>query len=282
MRRPHEKAKKTYEAGKRGALDPREHFLSQSEITRRLHDIITYINHEPMEGEVFRGVPAQLWAKGVAENPLLTMPEESKWLYRRDWVKARITSGWARIRLTDPQTGYRYSLFYSNPEAFAPREGQEIVVYYDRENFEAPAQIIDRDGNYLCTAQYFDRKGSFLDGDRTGHDIRLAWKNAVMSGYATTVAHAPSRQVPAEVAARRALRPGGHSASRLDVGTDGMAAPRTAPAARTAPAFEAPARSIAPESPHRREVDEAAEEARIAQLEARERMRGDLIPVFPD
>jgi len=205
MRAPNEKAKKIYEACKRpGGPDPREHFLSHLEITNRLRDMLAYLNSEPMEGEVFRGIPSQIWSEGVAQRPLFRLPEEQRWLYRRDWKVVRITNGWARVRLTDEMTSQRYSLFYTAPETFAQLEGQDVVVYYDRENFEQPAQILlAKTGQYLCSADYFERRGSFLEGDTTGHDVRKAWRNAVMSTYGTIAQHAPSRTVPVEIQARR-------------------------------------------------------------------------------
>lgn len=210
MRAPFEKAKKLFQECQRGARDPREHFLSGPELAARINGILNYLNNEPMEGEVFRGVPIQNFEAAIRERPLFHVEPDKQWLYRRDWAAGtkqnplRIISGWARVRLTDGQTGERYSLFYSNPEVFAKHEGEEIAVYYDREHFETPAQIIlARTGEFLCEAEYHDRVGSFLGGDQTGHDMRKRWKNAVMSIYGTLVKHAPSRQVPEEILNRR-------------------------------------------------------------------------------
>jgi hypothetical protein len=204
MRNPFEKTKKIYEACKRGAADPRLHFLSQEEMLLKLKGIAEYLSNEPMEGEVFRGIPKKLFQDAVEQRPLLRMPEDQRYLYRRDWKPLTITQGWARVRATDEITGKRYSLFYCNPRVFAHHEGEPVVVYYDRENYEQPAQIhLARDGSYLCDALYEDRRGSFLEGDLSGHDLRKQWKNAVMSAYATLTPHVPSKQIPAQVQARR-------------------------------------------------------------------------------
>lgn len=204
MRAPFEKTKKIYEACRRGTADPRLHFLSQEELVKRLNGILSYINEEPMEGEVFKGVPIQNFEQAVKEYPLFHVEPEMQWLYRRDWSVVQVTGYFVRVRLTDPMSGERYSLFYANPEVFAQHSGEEVAVYYDRENFEQPAQIIlARTGEFLCEATYEDRKGSFLGGDQSGHDMRKRWKNAVMSVYSTLVKHSPSRQVPVEIAARR-------------------------------------------------------------------------------
>jgi transposase len=213
QRQPFEKAKKVFEACKRGAADPGLHFLSQTELLQQLNARIGYLNHEPMEGEVFKGIPMQKFERSVADYPLYQMPEELKYLYRREWTVGTVTGGWARVRLTDP-AGDRYSLFYIHPEFFAEMEGKQVAIYYDRDNFEQPAQIVAasdffvkgtryQPGDFVCSAQYEERKGSFLSGDQSGHDIRKRWKNAVMSVYGTLVKHAPSRQLPVEIAARR-------------------------------------------------------------------------------
>ncbi len=208
MRNPYEKAKKQFQACTRKGktcVDPRLHFLSFTELCARLNAILGYVNSEPMEGEIFKGVPRINFDSAVAERPLFQLPEELAYLYKRDWSVVTITNGWARCRLTHPISGERYSLFYINPRQFAELEGQQVVVYYDRENFEQDAQIISaKTGEYLCSAQFEDRKGSFLEGDASGHDVRKQWRNAVMSAYGTLVKHAPSRQLPPEIAARRA------------------------------------------------------------------------------
>lgn len=213
MRRPFEKTKKLFQACQRGSEDPRKHFLSQLEMSARLSAQLDYLSNEPMEGEVFHGVPRVKFDAAVRQHPLFRLPEDQKWLYKRNWKVLPITSGWARVRLTHEISGQRYSLFYTN-EIFGKIEGAQVVVYYDKENFEQPAQILAAQkividgqtfnpGDFICSAEYFERKGSFLDGDQSGHDIRKAWRNAVITTYATIVPHAPSRQLPQEIAARR-------------------------------------------------------------------------------
>jgi hypothetical protein len=205
MRAPFEKTKKIYEACRRNAMDPKLHFMSQEELLKRLNAQMDYMAHEPMEGEVFNGVPALKWEQAVKDFPLYQLPEELRYLYRRDWSVVQITSGWARIRPTHPITGKRYSIFYINPDVFGRHEGQEVVVYYDRQDFTKPAQIIlARTGEFLCEAEWRDRRGSFLDDDQSGYDDVRQWRNSVVTAYGSLVKHAPSRQLPPEIAARRA------------------------------------------------------------------------------
>ncbi len=206
MRAPFEKAKKLFQqcSRPRAKLDPRNYFLSHIEIANRIRELMNFLNDEPMEGEVFHGIPRQKFNAGVSEHPLFVLPEDQRWLYRRDWKRLTITQGWARVRLTDPVSGQRCSLFYCHPQRFAGMEGEDVVVYYDREHFEQPAQIVSaRTGEFVCEADFVDRKGSFLDGDSSALDLRKQWRNAVMATYATIVPHAPSRQLPREIEQRR-------------------------------------------------------------------------------
>jgi hypothetical protein len=219
-------------AAPRSKIDPRQHyFLSHRKSRSASAGIIEYVNNEPMEGEVFKGIPRVNFEAAIRERPLFQFKgvpelEDLRWLYRRDWTVLTITSGWARVRLTHPISGERYSLFYNNPNVFAQIEGAQVAVYFDRERFQDNAQIVAASkfsvdgqtyepGDYVCEAQYVDRVGTFLGSDRTGHDIAKQWRQAVMSTYATIVKHAPSRQLPIEIEQRRIASKAGIPAPTL-------------------------------------------------------------------
>jgi hypothetical protein len=214
MRAPFEKARAMFQRCQRGAEDPRLHFLSQLEITRRVRELYEYVNSEPMEGEVFFGAPRQRFEQARSEYPLMPLPESERWLYQRDRRELKIKGGWARVRLTREIEGKRYSIHYGNPKVFAEIEGARVIVYYDREHSSEPAQIMAAEtvfvggkrfkpGEFICTAEFFERVGAFMDDDERGHQQRRAWREAVLASYATIVPHAPSRQVPPEIEARR-------------------------------------------------------------------------------
>jgi hypothetical protein len=213
MRRPNERAKKKFEACRRGAEDPREHFLSGTELLQRLLALYQFLNDEPMEGRVWRGVPRMLWEQGLREHPLFLMPEEQSFLFRRHWHATRITSGLARVKFTDGQGRLRTE-FYTNPEFFARpgMEGRQVVVYFDHEQLDARAQVVDAaSGEFLCGAEYRPPVGMFLDPDQSGHAERRRYQQAVRTHYAQIAAVAPSRQLPPEIAARR--QEAGHGAA---------------------------------------------------------------------
>ena len=227
MRRPFERSKKIFEACKRNAEDPRLHFLRGDELAGRLRDLLAFYGGDRIEGEVFYGKPEEVWAGGIAEHgDLLRLPEDQQYLFRRDWSVCKISQGWVKPSRTDEVTGRKASYFYQNPALFAERDGAEVLVYFDREDFESPAQIHDLDGRYLGAAEYFSRKGMFLDGEMDGHELRRLYAGAVMTLYAQIAPHCPSRQLPAEIAERRAvaaaLRDAGceaGGASRCDAAT---------------------------------------------------------------
>lgn len=204
MRRPFERTKKIFEACKRGAEDPRLHFLRGDEMAARLRDLMTYYAGERIEGEVFYGKPEQVWSDAMAEHgDLLRMPEDKRYLFRRDWSVCKITQGWVKPSRMDETTGKRISYFYQSPSLFAERDSQQVLVYFDREDFESPAQIHDMEGRHLGQAEYFSRKGMFLEDEMDGHEARRLYAGAVMTLYAQIAPHCPSRQVPAEIAERR-------------------------------------------------------------------------------
>lgn len=205
MRRPNERAKKQYEACRRGSADPREHFLSASELMTRLKGLIEFMNSEPMEGEVFKGVPRLLWEQGLREHPLRHLPDAENYLFRRSWHVTRVTRGWVTARYVDAQ-GERQTARYCNPEHFVALEGREVAVYFDSESPSEPAQIHDAaTSEFLCTAEGFAERGMFLDHSQEGHDLKRRYNQALTTHYADIAATAPSRQLPAEIAARRQL-----------------------------------------------------------------------------
>ena len=207
QRRPFEKAKKIYEACKRGAASPPLHFLSLSEINRKLLALIGEYHAEPIQGEVFRGKPLEVFERGLGEHGALRPPPvESGYLYRGDWSTVKIARGLARIRRQNHELGRQVSFYYEAPELFARPDvdGREVLICFDRDAFETPADVLSVDGQtWLGQAHYFQKPGMFLDGDLSGHEERRASRDAVTAIYQSVLPHIPSRQIPAEIAARR-------------------------------------------------------------------------------
>jgi len=273
MRAPYEKAKKLFQqcSRPRAKVDPRQHFLSGVEMANRLRSLIDYVNGEPMEGEVFHGIPRVNFDTTMREHPLDFLPEEQRYLYRRNWSALQITGGYARVRRTHEITGKHYSLWYQNPALFAQIEGAQVIVYYDRENFERPAQILAAQpmmidgtrrapGDFLGEADWFERPGMFLSGETNAHELRKQWRQAVTTLYGTLVQHAPSRQLPPEIAARReaakALQPDGRDAA--------VRVQATQPATGTRPPATAPALPAPTPDAWKRRTERLAQQSTLA------------------
>jgi hypothetical protein len=202
---PIENTKKIFEACQAGKADPGLHFLSWTEIMPRITKILEFLNWDRMEGRSRYGRPEELWRQSIEANPLLTLPEEDRWLYRRNWVSREVRGAFADCSYKDEVTARKVPLHYHNAELFAQLDGQRVLVYYDRENPETPADVIacDSRATRLGQAQFWSGTGAFISGNPEGFEIQAQWLNAVKR--ATKVMHeqSPSRQLPAEIKARR-------------------------------------------------------------------------------
>jgi hypothetical protein len=206
-RKPFEKAQKTFGACQRGTARAPLHFLSLSEISRKYVALLEDYHAEPIQGEVFQGKPLEVWERGLTEHGTLRPPPaETGYLYRGDWARVKIARGLARIRRQNHELGRQVSFYYEAPELFARPDvdGRDVLIYFDRDAFEQPADVLSVGGEWLGHAHYFQPPGMFLDGDASGHEERRASREAVTAIYQSVLPHIPSRQLPAEIAARRA------------------------------------------------------------------------------
>lgn len=204
MRKPFERTKKIYEACKRGTASAPLHFLSLSEINRKILALVEEYHAEPIQGEVFRGRPLEVFERGLAEHGALRPPPpENGYLYRSEWACVKISRGLARIRRQNHELGRQVSYYYEAPELFAKLDGKQALLYFDRDAFETPADVLSVEGEWLGQAHYLQPPGMFLDGDLSGHEERRASRDAVTAIYQAVLPHIPSRQLPPEIAARR-------------------------------------------------------------------------------
>jgi len=266
QRRPFEKTKKIYEACRAGKADPRLHFQSGTALLEKINACIDLLEAEPIEGEVFRGRPVEVWEKGLEEHgQLLSEPPEGRWLMCCDWSLVTVRQGYARVRRVDEVTGQPVSYFYHHGDFLGQLDGRQVLVYFNRDAFEEPAHILlpnAESGNhqYLGQAEYVERRGMFLDGDLSGFELRHRQSGLVTTLYSDLARYCPSRHVPADLAQRRASfaietrHPGG------DMSAVGTILP-------SGPDFD-PGQVSRPRGSHPSPFDESAELARIAALEA--------------
>jgi len=208
QRCPFEKTKRVYEACKRGAEDPGEHFLSADEIMDRLDRLCREYQAERIEGAVFNGRPDETWSNGLREHgPLKRLPDNLRYLYQRDWSVVKIARGLAHAQRKDPATGKTQHFYYANADLFARSDvdGRRALVYFDALNPAAGAEIVSLSGQWLGRAEFVERQGMFFGTSDQGHRLRREMAGAVLAYYSDVASEIPSLQVPDEVAERREL-----------------------------------------------------------------------------
>ncbi|GEM_PF-1535319 len=287
-----ERENKIWTACRLGHRDPREYCLSFEEVTDQIEAKIHYVNSEPVEGELYRGVPAEIWARGIAENPLRAIEPEQAYLFARDKHTITTSKGHVKVRFTDPDGARRAWWFYH--ENLYRHEGGRFAVYLDHYNAEAGATLVHAEGRdtgkVLGHAELIHGCPQFALGFQTGEETDAAdrtlgaldrkrdFTDAVRSEYRSF--HPSGRRLGrvAQVddgrgrAASIASR-GDHS-PRLPAGGPGNPLFDGAGAkGRRAAAGDAGTIST------RRHYDEDAELAHLAKLEARAREDGIILPV---
>ncbi len=183
-----ERQNKLWSACRDGRADPRDYFLSMEEVANRIESVMHAVNGEPVEGEIYRGVPDEVWAKGVSEQPLRLLPEDQGWLFARDRRVITVCKGMARVRLTGPAGPFSY---WFHHESLYKYEGRQVAVYFDPYVEGGTAVITDAAGEnpneILCVAREAGRVPQFAMGDGyddiAGYQRRRAFSNAVRTEY---------------------------------------------------------------------------------------------------
>ena len=124
-----------------GRRDPRTHFLSYEQATEQLEAKMQFCNHEPMEGTLYRGVPAELYSTGLAErDDLKPLAPEQAYLFSRDLRWATCNKAHAQVRYTLREGGRRAWWFHH--EQLYKYEGRKLAVYMDEECPEQGAVVV--------------------------------------------------------------------------------------------------------------------------------------------
>lgn len=125
-----------------GRRDPREHFLSQSEICAQMESKMQYCNHEPVEGMVYHGIPAEIYKKGLEERVDILKPlaPEKGYLFSRDLRFSHVNKAHALVRYTHPG-GKRDGWWFHHPDLHH-LEGERLAVYMDEQCAGAGATVV--------------------------------------------------------------------------------------------------------------------------------------------
>jgi hypothetical protein len=204
---PQEKVVKLIGACNRGTENGFEHFMTMDELKQAYGQSIFELNSIRMEGEVFSGIPAQLWEEWTTKAGFeqLTMAPSTAWMYKSMWAQGFVHGPFIRVSLTDELTRRRYKEVWSSPCDLHEYDRKHVLVYWDPDKLDAPAIVIDpRSGEYLCQAEHFDKPGAFLDGDMTGLEVVHDWERFNVTKYGRVKDFIPSLQKPEGVRERQA------------------------------------------------------------------------------
>jgi hypothetical protein len=137
-----ERENKLWTECREGRRNPREHFLSFTELAEQIEKKLHYVNHEPVEGELYHGVPAEMYARGLAErgDEMKPLAPEQGYLFSRNRHETTCNKGHARVRYTRPEGG-RGGWWFYHPELFR-WQGEQVAVYFDRECVSAGATVV--------------------------------------------------------------------------------------------------------------------------------------------
>jgi hypothetical protein len=204
---PQEKILKIAGACIRGTANPSEHFMLMEELFQAYGESIQEVNNIPMQGEVFKGTPQAVWEEWTTKAGFeqLTMHPASAWMYKNMWAQGFVHGPFIRVRRTDELTRARYTEVWSSPTDLHEYDRKHVIVYWDRDDLNSPAIILDpRTGEYLCQAEHFDKPGTFLDDDMTGLRVVQQWERFNCTMYGDMKQFIPSLQKPAGVRERQA------------------------------------------------------------------------------
>jgi len=202
-----ERANSDYLACRAGKKHPKDcGFLHADEIAQRVVNACQFLNRDCREGEVYRGIPDDLWLRDVGGSA--ARPGDAKSLRRiepaHSWIfmpeKRPLTigascPGMVRARFAEHDCSY----YFTNPELFASLgRGYRVVVCFDPGNPEQGAVIFNNEsgaklaegtqpGGLLGVAEFVDRVPQFsaFDGcdDEGGYDRRRRFSEQCRKAY---------------------------------------------------------------------------------------------------
>ena len=183
-----EEMNKIWTACRNGHRDPREYFLSFEEVCDQVEQKLHYVNSEPVEGNLYHGVPAAMWKEGIEANPL--KPNRG-FLFSRDKTQITASKGHVCVRKSAPD-GRRGAWWFHHEELYR-YDGMKCAVYYDQYCLEAGATLVIAEGRHagkvLGGAELVEGCPQFAIGgediitDLTGINRKRGFMDAVRSEY---------------------------------------------------------------------------------------------------
>lgn len=284
-----ERENKLWTAMRQGRRDPREHLLSYEQVSEHIEAKLHYLNSEPVEGNLYNGIPAQLWQEGIETKPLSRLDESKAFIFARDKHVITATKCHVMVRFTR-QDKTRGAWWFHHRDLHR-YEGQRMDVYLDHYTPESGATIVHAEGpergRVLGHAEHIEGAPQFALGFQTGEDTaaadrlcagldrRKAFTDAVIAEYRSIVPGGKrgTRQVRFDDGSgRRSEIVTGAAPSRFE-GTANI--PSTGAGKNAGRKLVKKAHTLRQQNDWTDEI-QARELAKVKQLENKARLRGDL------
>ncbi len=160
-----EKANKDWLLCRAGKKHPAEcGFLHGDELVKRIASAMQFLNGEPREGEVYKGVPDEIWQRDLKATALREIDPSRAWIFYPVKRPATLRDGMVRCRFADHDCSY----WFTNPEVFAELgKGHKVIVCFDPAIPEQGAVVFNAEigsrskgygsAQQICVAQLVDR-----------------------------------------------------------------------------------------------------------------------------
>jgi hypothetical protein len=204
-----EKATKGWLACRAGKRHPADvGFLHGDELVKRIANACAFLNLDPIEGEVYRGIPDELWKERVNDkNPLRTLDPAQSWIFAPVKRRVAIRQGTVKVRFAENNCSY----YFTNPEVFADLgSGCRVIVCFDPAAPEYAVIFCDdsrasyKPAERICVAELVEREPQYsaLDGfdDRAAFQRRRRYTAQCRKGYCAIIGSSNDRGVSATVA----------------------------------------------------------------------------------
>ena len=256
-------------------------FLHADEIAKQIENACLFLNGDCREGEVYNGIPNDLWKEAVP-TPLRRADPQHAWVFMREKRQVTIADDMVRCRFAEHECSY----YFSNPELFATLgRGYRVIVCFEPALPEQGAVIFNAEsgprartgaaaGELLGTAGFVDRVPQFSlrdsFGDTDGYERRRRFTAQCRKMY-RAIPLPGSRASSATIA-----RDGRGNESRVEnLPAAARSGAQGEPATR--PGVELRFESSAVPAKQPPDFNEAAELDRIARLERAAIDRGDIL-----
>jgi hypothetical protein len=196
---PQERVVKLFDACKRGTENPIEHFYHIDDILAAYTKSVEDMNLDPVQGEVFNGVPGDLWNEWTTKPGYeqLRIHPEMAWMYKSMWAMGKVKGPYVKVRIINELTRKTDVIYWENPTELDRFDGRQVAVYWDRNRLDQPAYIVDPATNtFHCEAQPCQPVGMFLDDSTDGYETVKAWEQFQTIRYGSIKSHIASLQKP--------------------------------------------------------------------------------------